>query len=300
MLVYFYSQQNAFVFCNGKYYGKINQNVKSANLEENSLLQFVCEDESYSSFYAYNLKSKNLKVYNLKKGILLCPTFDKNRNLPYKIHLQKDISIKNSRHVITILLDGDIKFHINGLFYLTSELPFIADSVNIEEKDDFLFLSFQKEKTCLLIYKFYNGEYNLCYKDVVDSYSYQNLTLKIYKTYFTPYSLEITENWEFADKFSLVSTYSNLLDNVISLKKPLKNYTFMYLLIVKANVSAFITKNVKDKLNSLNEFLCYPKWVLYNFEDNDDSVIILTNEGAKKVIFNYVGDLIDGFLVDDY
>ncbi len=300
MLVYFYSQQNAFVFLNGKYLGKINQNVKMLDIEENSLLQFVCEDESFMPFYAYNLKSKNLKVYNLKKGVLLCPIFEKNRCYHYKIHFQKDITIKNNRHVITLLLDGDIKFHINGQFYITSELPFIPNDIHVEEKDNFLFLSFKKEKTCLFVYRLENGEFNLCYKNVVDSYSYQNALLKIYKNYPSPYLLEITENWEYKDKFSLISTYSQTLKSITNLKKPLNNYVFIYLIIIGANVSSFVTQNIKNKLNSLREFLCYPTTVLYNFEDNDDSVIILTNEGAKKVVFNYLDNLIDGILVDDY
>ena len=300
MLTYFYSQQNAFVFLNGKYLGIINQNVKMVDVEENSLLQFVCEDSSFTPFYAYNLKSKNLKVYNLKKGVLLCPTFEKNRNYHYKICFQKDITIKNSRHVLTLLLDGDIKFHINGQFYITSELPFIPNDIDVEEKDNFLFLSFKKEKTCLLIYRLENGEFNLRYKNVVDSYSYQNATLKIHRNYSSPYSLEITENWEYKDTFSLISTYSTNLNGITNHKKPLKNYLFIYLIIIGANVSSFVTQNIKSKLNSLKEFLCYPKSVLYNFEDNDDSVIILTSEGAKKVVFNYLDNLIDGILVDDY
>ncbi|MBQ9782782.1 MAG: hypothetical protein IJW26_06365 [Clostridia bacterium] len=301
MKVYFYSKIDAVLKINGSFVGKIDKNPSCSYIEENSLLEFLPLIDDYNQVAVYNFSSKNAKIFKLKNSLLVCPTFLKKRNAPYKIINQKTVDLFNLKHLFTILADGSYKFYLNGDFYVTSEIPFLPADFNIEQKDDFVFISFTQKKKCLYIYHLQNNTLSLCFNDVVDDYSYSFGTLKTYKNYKTIVDVNITETWTYDKSFTLTNVASEYDKSILMANEKIKGLFFINLLTLNGDVTPFLSSNLLQKASAIKEFLEYPYLCFENFESaNDNEYLLLTKNGAKCLYLTFKNNLIEDFMVDDY
>lgn len=301
MKVYFYSHTPALVKYNGFFIGKIGKNLTSYNCEENCLLEFIPTSDDYIPISVYNFTSSIVKRFSIYNELLLyVPSFKKNKSHPYKIIKQENFTLSSSQYLLTVLLDGVIKFYINGNYFATGELPFIPTTFKVEEVNDLLFISFVKEKTCLFIYRKTNTELTLVYSDIVENYSYQNSTLKAYKNYPNLFNLEVTEIWEYSANFNIKTIISNLDDKILSCNDKVKGYLFLSLIILNVDVKLLLSSELKEKSSYIKEFLDYPYLVTpFPSGNYPNDFLILTNKGAKRVNVTISSGYIESFSVDD-
>ncbi len=301
MKVYFYSKIPALLKINGSFVGKINKTPTFIDISDDSLLEYLPLVDDYFAISTFGFSSKQIKVFKLKNSILICPNFSKKRNAPYKIITQKFVEIFNTKHLLTIASDNSYKFYLNGDLYVTDEIPFLTSNFLVEQYDDFVFISFNLKKKCLFIYRLQDGCLKLCFKDIVDDYSYSSYRLNIYKKYLSPIDVEITETWSYDKSFNLTNIVSNYDKTILTSNEKIKGLLFINLLILNADVSLFLSSNLLKKANVIKEFLSYPYLCFENFESNNDNeYLILTNEGAKCIFLNFKNGLIEDFMVDDY
>lgn len=304
MKVYFYSKIKALLKINGIFVGKISKTPTVLDFFEplkDSFIEFLPLLEEYFPITSQGFSSKQLKVFNLKNSVLVCPNFSKKRNAPYKIATQKFVEIFNTKHLLTVASDSCYKFYLNGDFYVTDEIPFLTTDCLIEQSGDLVFISFNLKKKCLFVYNLQNDKLNLCYKDIVDDYSYSSYSLNVYKKHTTPIDVEITETWTYNKSFTLTNTSSNYDKSILMTSEKIKGLIFLNLLILNADVSPFLSSNLLKKVNVIKEFLSYPYLCFENFESGyDNEYLILTNEGAKCVYLTFKNGLIEDFMVDDY
>ncbi len=304
MKVYFYSKINALLKINGIFVGKINKTVTVLDCDtllDDSLIEFLPLLEDYFPIASVGFSSKQIKVFKLKNSILICPNFSKKRNAPYKIVAQKFVELFNTRHLLTIASDCSYKFYLNGDLCITDEIPFLTSDFSVEQQDDLVFISFNLKKKCLFIYRLQDGALKLCFKDIVDDYSYSYKRLNVYKKYTTPIDVEITETWTYSNTFTLTNTASNYDKQILMANEKIKGLIFINLLIINADVTPFLSNDLLKKANSIKEFLQYPYLCFENFESNcDNEYLILTSQGAKCVYLTFKNCLIEDFMVDDY
>ncbi len=301
MKVYFYSKIDAFLKVNGQYYGKINKTPSLANIDEGSLLEFLPVSQEYYPCTILGFSSKQANVFKLKNSLLIYPNFSKKRNAPYKIITQTYVDLFNGKYLFTILADGSYKFHLNGDFFITGEIPFLPNDFKIEQNGDLVFISFVSKKKCLFVYQLQNNNLNLAYEDLIDDYSYSLNELKVFKNYAYPLDVQITETWAKNKTFKLTSVHGEYDKNLLIANEKIKGFIFINLLILNVDVSCFLSSNLIEKASSIKEFLDYPYLCFENFESgNDNEYLILTKSGAKCVELNFKNNLIEDFLVDDY
>ncbi len=301
MKVYFYSKIDAILKINGQYVGKVSKNVTFTLIEDNSLIEFLPLNDDYCSLSVFNFKSNLAKIYKLKNSLLICPVFTKKRNAPYKIISQTEVNVFDRKHLLTILSDGFYKFHLNGDFYVTDELPFVPDNFNVETRDNLVFITFTLYKKCLFVYTIKNNQLSLCFKDVIDDFSYTTYQLKTFKSYNLISKIDVTETWQFNNGFTLINTTCEYDKNLNMANLKIKGLLFLNLLILNGNITDFLANNLIEKSSNIKEFLHYPFIAFENFETNiDDEYLILTKSGAKCVKFSFLNNLICDFSVDDY
>ena len=301
MKVYFYSHMPALVKHNGIFIGKIGKNLTSYFLEEDCLLEFIPICDDFLPIAVHNFTSSMVKCFSIYNELFLyIPSFKKNKSYPYKIIKQESHIIFSSQAQVTILLDGVIKFYINGNYFATNELPFIPNSFKIEEVGDLLFVSFIKEKTCLFIYRRTNSDLQLEYSDIIENYSFQNNLLKVFKKYSSLYNLEVTEMWEYQNVFRVKNFISNLDDKIFSLNDRVKGYLFLSLTILNVDVKILLSSELKEKSKYIKEFLDYPYLVTpFPSSNYPNDFLVLTKNGAKRVNITISNGIIESFSVDD-
>ena len=301
MKVYFYSKIQALLKVNGTFVGKIDKNPSCMTISENSLLEFLPLLDDYNQVAVYNFSSSNAQIFKLKNSLLICPTFYKKRNAPYKILTQTSVDVFNSKHLFTILSDGSYKFYLNGDFYVTSEIPFLTTNFNVEQKDDFVFICFTQKKKCLYVYNLQNNALSLCFNDVVDDYSYSFGTLKTFKKYKSLVDVEITETWTYKNSFTLTNTSSNYDKSILMANEKIKGLFFINLLILNGDVTPFLSSNLVNRAKDIKGFLDYPYLCFENFESSiDNEYLLLTKSGAKCLLLTFKNNLIEDFMIDDY
>ncbi len=301
MKVYFYSKIDAILKVNGTFVGKIDKTPSYLSVENESLLEFLPLSEEYYPITVYGFTSKQAKIFKLKNSLLVCPIFQKKRNAPYSVVAQKYFNIFNSKHILTVLADGSYKFHLNGDFYISSEIPFLPTSFNVDECGDFVFVSFDQKKKCLFVYHLKDNSLELCFKDIVDDYSFSSNVLKVYKKYKTPTFIDVTETWTYNNSFKLTSTATEYDKSVLMANDKIKGLLFLNLLILNADVSAFLSSELLKKSNAIKEFLDYPYLCFENFESaKNNEYLLLTKSGVKCVVLSFLNNQIVDFGVDDY
>ena len=252
MKVYLYSETPAHLKINGEYYGKVNDNTFLIEENfENPFFEFLPINTRYLPVYGSE-NSKELRNFSVKGGQLVYPVYPIKNNYPFKVLGQKQQSSYNVSASVTTVLDGTIKFFLDGSVSDVKALPFIPKNFEITITSNLIIISFSAEKSALFIYSVQSR--TLVYSDVVDEfYITDNLTVK--KAYKTVTDTFIEEEWSLSDTPILLSrrdVKGKYFNDVHPYLLPL---AFFENLIIGASVQDAVTLSLSQKIIDLQNFL---------------------------------------------
>ena len=282
MNYYFFSEIDCYLKFNGEYLGLVNKNVKTVNLNDNGLFEFIPISEAY--FPKYYLTTENKKgVYRINDNTLYIPYFTKIRQLPYKIIMQKNFDKFN----LTVTTDGCIKFYLDGNFYATDELPFLPNDVEFYTVNDTLLLFFKNTRVCIYAYNLKTGE--LVFKNIVNSFDINN-NLSVTETFYYPVNYTVTKQWIIDTTFTLNSVVVSEIQSEI----PPTLIPFYFCSFIKQGVlvADFLCDNLKPRANDFTSFLGEIDYILPSFSTIENEVCIISNNTVNLVRFEFENNLI--------
>ena len=287
MKTYFLSYEPCYLKVNGQYLGSVTINPQYAEIERDSLLEFIPKNSDFMPLFQTASEIK----YHVDDFYVCAPNFVFRRNLPFKLLYQKSVAIVNAYAQVTVIINGGITFYIDGAFNAVEELPFVPQDFKLEFKDGFVFLSFYNcGKVALYIYSITNGGAKLVFKKIVNGFSYDGV-LKTNTLYNFVTSLSLDEVWEFNGEFKLSKKSTTLYKNAFNLEDKLKNLLFFQMISVGADASSFLTPDLREKSNLLSEFIGSPILVVSHFY-NPKKIIVITKEKASVYRLSYENGLI--------
>ena len=288
MNYYFFSEIDCYLKFNGEYLGLVNKNVKTVNLNDNGLFEFIPISEAY--FPKYYLTTENKKgVYRINDNTLYIPYFTKIRQLPYKIIMQKNFDKFN----LTVTTDGCIKFYLDGNFYATNELPFLPSDVEFYTFNGILLLFFKSARVAIYAYNLKTGE--LVFKNIVNSFVLNN-NLSVTETFYYPVNYTITKTWNIDATFTLNSVVVSEIQSEI----PPTLIPFYFCSFIKQGVlvTDFLCDNLKPRASDFTSFFGEIDLILPSFSTIENEVYIISNNTVNIVKFELDKNLISNVFID--
>ncbi len=295
MKAFFISQKEAFLKVNGEFLGEVNKNIKTAEILENSLLEFMPKNHNFTPTYSSVNGCNLVKTYPLFLGTLFSVNFEKKRTFPYKILSQNSYTLGGNAYTLTVLLDGAIKFYLDGKIYASDELPFIPSSSKLEYFGGYIFVVFYGKKTAIYAYRLENG--NLCYKNLVDGFEL-GTQFKTKTSYKKTVDISVEETYELNDNFTLLKRVGVKNKNSFSINKNLIPLLFFDLILLGVDASEILTQNLTRKQAELKEFLGDVKQTFLNPYNNSE-VIALYESKLAFYSLEIKNGLIDNIIEKD-
>ena len=270
MKAYFLSDENAYLKVNGNFVGEVGKNVKVADISEDCLLEFLPKNPLYAPAYSNENGSFLIKVHQLFLGRIYYVNYEKKRCFPYKILSQNGFIISGVNTTLTVLLDGAIKFFIDGKICVTDELPFLPTSAKLQEFCGSIFAIFYGKKTA--VYAYDNGG-NLKYKNIVNSFDF-DVNFNTKTQVLGVCKLEILECYDVKNNFKLVKRSVLKNKSAFEINKNLLPVLFFELILNGANASEILSQNLAEKQGDLSAFLGDVKHYFLNPYSQNEVVAI--------------------------
>ncbi len=278
---YFLSNLPYHLKVDGKYAGKVGKNLKVLKCCNLNFLEFLPISVDYLPCYS-DLKSlENIKKFPLLGGEIILPIFDKKPNFHFKFLGQKHFSVKGQNYLLSVAIDGAVKFYVDGNQSIIENLPFIPDSFDLFNVNNLVFFTFTSKKTMVIGYDFSRPSISLVFKDIVDSFEVDS-TLKTQKRYNFINPIEVFEEWDFSSPLTLQSRRTKLLKRVSEIHEKLIPLSFMETVSVMGDLSIYLTSKLNERAKDIYEFIKKPIY-LFNPPNVYNEVISIT----EKEIFTY-------------
>lgn len=288
MKVYLFSEIPAHLKVNGEYLGKVNDNTYRLEVNaESPLFEFLPINSRYLPVYGSE-NSKEIKIFSINESKLIYPVYTLKNDYPFKVLGQKQQSNYNANASVTVVLDGTVKFFLDGSVNDVKALPFVPKNFEITLISNLIIISFSAERSALFIYSTQRG--TLVYSDVVDEfYISDNLTVK--KRYKTVNDTFIEEEWLLSDAPSLLSRKDFKVKDFLDVHPYLLPLAFFENLNIGASVQGAVTPNLNQKILDLQSFLGkYYKVIPLNGESvyliKPDNVTLAKVEFENRLISN--------------
>lgn len=281
MEYYFISTTPYHLKINGEYVGKVTKNLTSLNLSHDSFLEFLPLSSDLQPIYTDLKCCLNVKKYPFLSGEIILPIFNKNQNCIFKVLGQKQFSVNGYNFLLTLLIDGYVKFYVDGSVSIIDCLPFIPSDFEVYSYNSYVFFVFTSNKTILIGYDFSTNTPTLIFKDLVDKFEISN-PLKIEKSYQFINPIIVFEEWNLSSKLTLLSRKTTLQKHVNEIHYSLIPLSFMQTLSVMGDVSIYLTDELKQRQNDLYEFIKKPK-LLFTSPNSFNEIISIT----ETDIFTY-------------
>lgn len=288
MKVYLFSEIPAHLKVNGEYLGKVNDNTYHLEVNvESPLFEFLPINSRYLPVYGSE-NSKEIKIFSVNESKLIYPVYTLKNDYPFKVLGQKQQSNYNANASVTVVLDGTVKFFLDGSVSDVKALPFVPKNFEITLISNLIIISFSAERSALFIYSTQRG--TLVYSDVVDEfYISDNLTVK--KRYKTVNDTFIEEEWLLSDAPTLLSRKDFKVKDFLDVHPYLLPLAFFENLNIGASVQGAVTPNLNQKILDLQSFLGkYYKVIPINGESvyliKPDNVTLAKVEFENRLISN--------------
>ena len=274
MKAFFYSEKQAYLKIDGHYVGDINENLKTAKIEDGCFFEFLPKNQNFAPTYSSESGCGLVKTYPFLGGVFFDVNYEKKRNFPYKILSQQNYKIGGLNCNLTTLLDGAIKFYIDGDFFVTDELPFIPSSQNLQVLNGVIFAIFCGKKTAIYAYSIENGE--LLYKNCVDNFSLTNVftTTTIYKNVV---NIQIEESFIVSNKITLNNKICNKNKSVFEVNKNLVPLLLFDLVKHDLSASEILTQKLSEKQGDLKAFIGNVKRAFLNPYHSSEIIALYDN-----------------------
>lgn len=248
----FYSEKQAYLKVNGEFFGEVDANLKTANISDKCLLEFLPKNQNYAPAYSSENGSFLVKKYAFYSNVFYAVKYEKKRTFPYKILSQRTFYLGGQNYYLTVLLDGAIKFYIDGYILATDELPFVPTESKLEYFNGYLFAVFKREKTAVYTYRLDGA--TLCYKNEVDYYEIDG-RFNVKTVYSNVLDVQIEESYLLKDSFLLESRSAKKGKTAFEINKNLVPLLFFDLILNGVDASEILTQNLSSKQLELREFI---------------------------------------------
>lgn len=299
MKFYFYSDLNACLKINGEYSGGVSKNVSATNLSEKGDFLFEFLPNNYEFLPCYGKAgSGKITAYEFLNGILIYPEYEKKRNRPYKVLDLKRFNFVSGDEYVKTYFDGGIMYDIDGVNYIRGELPFTPARVEAEDLGGFKAYVFTGEKPCVVVYSDASG--NAVYKDVLSEFSFRGGTLTAIKRVTNatiPFVLY--ETYAIGEPFTLIKRETEFLKSPFMINENLVDYALLELILKKADISRFLSPDLRQKSNDLYSFLGGVKGAFSYCDDGKPKTAVIETDKISYITFEKSNSLITNISLTD-
>ncbi len=279
---YFLSNMPCHLKIDGEYVGKITKNLKVITIQNPiSFMEFLPTNNSYFPAYADESNLCGIKKFKFLNGEILLPTFDKKPLTEFKVLLQKQFLVNGYSYLLSVVLDGAVKFYVDGNATIIESLPFIPADCEVFTINSLVFFTFTYKKTVVIGYDFSSTTPNLIFKDIVDEFDISS-PLKTTKRYDFINPTTIYEEWNLSAPLTLFSRKTKLLKTLSEIPKQLIALSFMETVSVIGDLSIYLSNELNERANDLYEFIKKPVYLFYPPNLFDEVVSI-----TEKELFTY-------------
>ncbi len=296
MNCYFLSDISSHLKINGEYVGVISNNLKKVTVNcDKPLIEFLPCNTLYQSVYG-NKNTANLKTFMVNNCLICMPLFSKVNNYPFKVIGQKQKNSYSLYATLTVVLDGCVKFFLDGTISAVNRLPFIPTDFNVEFYQNFIILSFHAEKTALFVYSTDSG--NLIFSDLVDQFRISNF-IEVEKRYKTVTKTTLIESWSFEENSQLYSRHDVKEKDFYEINSYILPIAFFENVIIGGSVEKVVTPEFNARLIQLREFLGKVIKITPSPFDRNE-VFLIKSDCLTAVKLEYTNRLISNVLAEDY
>ena len=295
MNYYFISSMPCHLKINGEYVGKVDDNLKSFScIEKELFLEFLPINHEFFPTYADVTSLDGIKIFPLLNGKIIIPNFYKKPLSCFKVLMQKNFNHNGYNYLLTMVLDGAVKFFIDGNCAIVSDLPFTPSDCEIYTLNSFVFFAFKCGKIALYGYDFSTPSPTLVFKDIVDEFEVNN-PLKIQKFYSFINPITVVEEWDLSLGVSLVLRNTTLSKNLNQINKNLVPLSFMETVSVMGDLSIYLTPTLLERTNDIYEFIKKPRY-LFPLPSDFNKIVSITDSEIFIYEFSFEGNLISNFI----
>ena len=235
---YFLSNIPYHLKINGNYIGKVTKNLKVLSLIPPSFMEFLPACSDFLPCYS-DLKSLDaIKKYPFNGGEIILPIFNKKPHFSFKILGQKHFDYHGYTYLLSVVLDGTVKFYLDGKVAIIETLPFIPETFDIYTVNHFVFFTFSSQKTVIIGYDFSTANPTLIFKDIASDFTLDSL-LKVKKHYDFINPVTVFEEWDLSSPLTLKSRKTELLKPLGEIPEKLIPLSFMETVSVMGDLSIY-------------------------------------------------------------
>ena len=276
---------------NGEYFGKVSKNLKVLSLSEPiSFMEFLPINNRYFPTYADQTNLDGIKKFHFLNGDIILPNFDKKPLNLFKILYQKQFTVNGLSYLLSVVLDGTVKFYVDGNVAIIDTLPFIPTDCEIYTLSNLVFFTFSHSKTAIIGYDFSFSNPKLIFKDLVDEFEINSL-LKIKKHYDFINPITLFEEWDLSSNVTLLSRKTEFLRKLNEIPKQLISLSFMQTVSVMGDLALYLTNELCSRANDIYEFIKKPT-LLFNSPNSFEEVVSITDSEIFTYKFEFSGSLI--------
>ena len=287
---YFLSNTPYYLKVNGNYIGKVTKNLKVLQLLPPSFMEFLPACSDFLPCYS-DLKSLDtIKKYPFNGGEIILPIFNKKPHFSFKILGQKHFDYHGYTYLLSVVLDGTVKFYVDGKVAIIETLPFIPETFDIYTFNHFVFFTFSSQKTAIIGYDFSTASPTLIFKDIASDFTLDSL-LKIKKCYDFTNPIEVLESWDLSTAVTLQSRTATPLKPLTEIPKNLIALSFMESVSVMGDLSIYLTPELNARAQDIYEFIKKPLYLFYP-PNTFSEVVLLTENEIFTYKFEFNGNLI--------
>ena len=299
MKFYFYSELNACLKINGEYAGGVSKNVSAVDISGKGdlLFEFLPNNCEYLPCYG-KAGSGKISAYEFLNGTLIYPEYEKKRNRPYKVLDFKRFNFVGGEEYVKTYFDGGIMYDIDGVNYIRGELPFAPARVEAEDLGGFKAYVFTAEKPCVIVYSDASG--NAVFKDVLSEFSFRGGTLTAIKRITNatiPFILY--ETYSVGEPFTLLKRETEFLKSPFTINENLIDYALTELILKKADISRFLSPDLRQKSNDLYSFLGGVKGVFSYCDGGKAKTAVIEPDKISYITFEKSNSLITNISLTD-
>lgn len=293
MKVYLYAETPCHLKVNGEYLGVISDNLHLATVDcDEPFFEFLPISAKYLPVYG-SKSCSDIKIFTSFGKRFIYPVFPIKCGYPFKVIGQKQQSAYSVLASVTVVLDGTVKFFLDGTISDVKPLPFIPKDFEITILNDLIILSFSAEKSTVFIYSTQSN--TLVFSGVFDEfYLSNNLTVK--RRYKTATKTSIEEEWLLSSEPTLLSRRDTKEKDFFDIHPYLLPLAFFENLSIGASVQGALTPRLYDRISDLSSFLGkIVKVVPYNM----DSVFLIKPNAITLAKVEMENRLISNVLEED-
>lgn len=262
MFYYLTSPAECAVKLDGAYVGKCTENYFVFEAEETLLELVPLDGERLPIAFITSPNSRtspNMKVYDLKGGILLVPIFSRRQTTNFKMIGYGKTQFSQGSVSVACYAENGVKLSVQTPSdALVESLPCQPDKVKFERisngKTEYLICFFIGKKTYVYAYDLTKG-ITLAFRRKCDDYSLVPPRLALTERVNDTLRHVVYSSWIFADKIIGESLEVKRKRALYSIDETLLPYCFFEEVLIGGDLRDFLSPTIKSRADKFRDFL---------------------------------------------